>query len=92
MIHDISNDKWTLFDIEADPLESNDLASASPEALAAMRAKLEARVLHAAKLKNNFEFSRALDLSAAQRENLQALGYLGDDQTAGGSQNEEEEQ
>lgn len=85
VIHDISRDEWALFDLDQDPFEENDLADSEPQALAVMRQKLIDRVRHATELAEDFRFSRALDLSSAESDNLRALGYLGDDQTIDGA-------
>lgn len=74
-------DEWALYDLAADPLESNDLLQGDPSAeaqavFAAMRPALESAVPATAGA------SRAADMDAETRERLRALGYVGDEEEA----------
>jgi len=68
-----SDERVELYDLVADPLERNDLASSDPERVQALRAELAAVTAHLAARAGG----EAVQLDEAMRRRLQALGYLG---------------
>ena len=79
LLLDAATGRARLFDLEADPAETRDVADRQPEAAARLRADLEHqnardRALHAAAA----ETGAPPGLSREAREELRALGYLDD--------------
>jgi arylsulfatase A-like enzyme len=68
-----------LYDLEADPLEREDLAASDPEEAARLERALDRLKLEATRKAGDFDVSPASDLSPTALEHLSALGYTGDE-------------
>ncbi|NNE43517.1 MAG: hypothetical protein HKN12_04870, partial [Gemmatimonadetes bacterium] len=71
LVHDLRDGAWTLFDLSTDPGEFQDVASAHPERVAAMRPYLEAVAA-----RERPEESDNVPLTEEQIEALRGLGYV----------------
>ena len=76
LIRRVQDDAYELYDLERDPLESEDLAATSPEQVAVLKDALEA--WERATLART---AAQLELSGEDLEELRKLGYAGADQT-----------
>jgi len=66
-----------LFDIEADPLETRDLAAEHPEQVAELKEFLKGMIQRARKHGEKYGEAQVLGLSESQLEQMEGLGYLG---------------
>lgn len=82
LIDDVSNARYRLFDLEADPGEHDDLAGKEPALLAELQAELDAALRGAAEKGTHFAAGAPVEHTPEQREGLRALGYAGDDEPA----------
>lgn len=71
-------EKQMLFDLHADPTETNDLAAERPQVVARLRAAMDRAVSRAEARASAFGVTPSLDLSPAERARLDSLGYTGD--------------
>ena len=77
LIVDLLSQEKQLYDVEADPLEQNDVADAHPDLVEELTEKLRDMIRHASDVGDTFPHSEELDLTPTQLENMQDLGYAG---------------
>ena len=86
LIHDLTNERLLLFDLQTDPGEQHDLAAERPDLVTAMNARLEDTLERSRKAGSAFRAVDDLVLSPEELEQLRLLGY-GDG--AGGGDDQE---
>jgi arylsulfatase A-like enzyme len=69
---------FELYDVEADPLETNDLADAHPDVVDELKGVMKSMIERARDRGAAFGTQEALGLTETQRKHMQDLGYLGD--------------
>ncbi|MCZ6597984.1 MAG: sulfatase [Planctomycetota bacterium] len=80
LIVDSTTGDMELYAYRQDPRETNDMADMRPEQVADLAQSLRALIEGARRKGERFEHSEELGLTPVQLENMQGLGYLGDDQ------------
>jgi choline-sulfatase len=79
LIEKVSTGQFELYDLASDPLERRDLAASDPERLAALKRALAEAIENAAALGERFGPGGAVEHTPAELENLQELGYGGEE-------------
>ena len=69
----------SLYDLEADPLEKSDVSDQNPAVVAELKRALEKMVEEAVAHGTKYDKASDQDMSPAELEVLQGLGYLLDD-------------
>jgi arylsulfatase A-like enzyme len=79
LIVNSADDSARLYDTQADPLETRDLAAEHPDVVQRLRGQLGAMVGRAQENGRRFEDSGPVELSETEVNDLKGLGYIGTD-------------
>ena len=79
LIEDVSNGRYRLYDLAADPRERTDLAPRSPERVEALASALKTLVAEAVTRGSRYPKDAAVEHTAEELEHLDDLGYGRDD-------------
>ena len=78
LVHNITKERYELYDLIADPLEKVDVSQEHPEKVADLKIKLNKMVKRAEQHGTRYKESLSDDTTPAEAAKLRGLGYLGD--------------
>ena len=79
LIVDSRDGSVQLFDTEADPLETRDVAAEQPDKVKELKETLRKLIVRAQDRGKDFDQAEVLGLSESQKHQMESLGYLGGD-------------